>query len=389
MPKPYQIANDFLFLYNMTKIPLFMIHNDDEDAEAVDAIIRSGREWSSGRIISEFERGIAEYIGVRHCICFNSGGTALNALMMALGIRPHEQVHVPSFTFIATAFAPLYVGARSHFIDIEENRLGLDPAEVKKGLGKDTKAVMPIHHGGTPCKVEEILEAIDGTGIPLIEDAAEAFGATSRGRKVGTFGRASIFSFCQNKIFTTGEGGCAVTDDGELAERLRLIASYGRVTHGDYFNSDAPVDYIIPGNNWRLSSIQAALGMAQLKKVDRLIAMRRRVASTYGQELAGVKGIELPLEEDWSNVYQMYTVRLPDRRVRDGLISHLDRNGVACKVYFHPVHEYSVFKGDEHQSLPVTKRMSDRVLSLPIYPDMSDEDISYVSRSITTYLRGL
>ena len=119
----------------MTKIPLFMIHNDDEDAKAVDAIIRSGREWSSGRIISEFERGIAEYIGVKHCVCFNSGGTALNALMMALGIRPHEQVQVPSFTFIATAFAPLYVGASSRFIDIEEKRLGLDPAEVRKGLG--------------------------------------------------------------------------------------------------------------------------------------------------------------------------------------------------------------------------------------------------------------
>lgn len=367
---------------------MFKIYNDQQDVDAVTSVLESGRDWSSGKIISEFERGIADYIGAKHCVTFSSGGTALNATMHSLGIGNGDEVIVPTFTFIATAYTPLYTGARPVFADIEKNRLGLNPADVSKKMNKKTRAVIPIHHGGTPCLVEEIAEKLEGTGIDLIEDAAEAFGAKTKGVKVGNFGRASVFSFCQNKIFTTGEGGCVVTNDDEVAERLRLMCSYGRVTHGDYFNSDAPVDYVIPGSNWRLSSIQAALGLSQLNKVNRLIDMRRRVASKYLQELEGVEGIDTPEEGDWFNVYQMFTVRLKGRKSRDGLIDHLGKNGIACKVYFHPVHQYSVFKGCPANGLEVSEEMSGKVLSLPIYPSMADEDISYVCHTIRSYLKG-
>ncbi len=372
----------------MKKIPLFQIFNDQDDVDAVVKVISSGRDWSSGKVISDLEREIASYIGVKHCVTFSSGGTALNAVMLALGVGKGDDVMVPTFTFIATAYAPLYTGARPKFVDIERERLGLDPADVKRKLSPECKVAIPIHHGGAPCLVEEIAENLDGSGIDLIEDAAEAFGAKTNGRKVGTFGRASIFSFCQNKIFTTGEGGCVVTDDDDIADRLRLMCSYGRVASGDYFNSDAPVDYVMPGSNWRLSSLQAALGLSQLKKVDKLIAMRRKVADTYRQELDGVSGISLPTEDGYFDVHQMFTVRIKDKKTRDGLIDHLGKNGVACKVYFHPVHQYSVFKGCPANGLEVSEEMSGKVLSLPIYPSMTDEDISYVCQTIRSYLKG-
>jgi perosamine synthetase len=372
----------------MRKVPLFQIYNDQDDMDAIKAVITSGRDWSSGKVINIFEKEIASYIGVKHCVTFSSGGTALHALMLALNIGKGDDVLVPTFTFIATAYAPLYTGARPKFVDIEKERMGLDPADVKMKLSKGCKAVLPIHHGGMPCLVEEIGETVEGSGADLIEDAAEAFGAKSGSRKVGTFGRASIFSFCQNKIFTTGEGGCVVTDDDEIAERLRLMCSYGRVSKGDYFNSDAPVDYILPGSNWRLSSIQAALGLSQLKKVDRLIAMRRKVADSYCQELDGISSLTTPKEDGWFDVHQMFTVRLKNKKMRDGLIDHLGKNGVACKVYFHPVHQYSVFKDCPAEGLKVSQDLSGKVLSLPIYPSMSDEDISYVCQTIKSYLKG-
>jgi len=367
---------------------LFKIYNDKQDIDAVVSVLESGRDWSSGKIITDFEREIAKYIGVKHCVTFSSGGTALHATQQALGIGSGDEVIVPTFTFIATAYAPLYTGARPIFADIEKRRLGMDPSELAVKWSDSTKAVIPIHHGGTPCLVEEIAEELEGTGVDLIEDAAEAFGAKAGGVKVGTFGRASIFSFCQNKIFTTGEGGCVVTNDDDVADRLKLMCSYGRVSHGDYFNSDSPVDYIAPGSNWRLSSIQAALGLSQLKKVDRIIEMRRRVAKIYSQKLNGTKGVETPEEGDWFNVYQMYTVRLKNKKIRDGLIDHLGKNGVACKVYFHPVHNYSVFKGCPAKGLAVSQEMSEKVLSLPIYPSMTDDEISYVCQTIRSYLKG-
>ncbi|HUT28020.1 MAG TPA: DegT/DnrJ/EryC1/StrS family aminotransferase [Methanomassiliicoccales archaeon] len=372
----------------MKKVPLFQIFNDDDDVRAVTEVIRSGRDWSSGKIIGDLEREIASYVGTKHCVTFGSGGSALHSTMLALGIGKGDDVLVPSFTFIATAYAPLYTGAMPRFVDIERERMGLDPSDIKRKLTSETKAVLPIHHGGTPCLIEEIAEELDGTGVDLVEDAAEAFGSKTKGRKLGTFGRVSVFSFCQNKIFTTGEGGCVVTDDQEVADTLRLMCSYGRVSKGDYFNTDAPVDYVMPGSNWRLSSIQAALGLSQLKKVDRLIAMRRKVADAYCQELDGAKDIEAPVEGDWFDVHQMFTVRLKNKKLRDGLIDHLTKNGVACKVYFHLVHEYTVFKGCHAEGLEVSQDLSGKVLSLPIYPSMNDEDISYVCQTIKEYLRG-
>ena len=374
------------------KIPLFKIYWDEEDLNAVNEVIRSGMHWCVGKQIDELEKRICEYLGIKYCVTFNSGGSALHALMLAYGFKPRDEIIVPSFTFIATAYAPLYVGAKPVFADIEEETLGLDPEDVKEKITKRTKAVIPIHYGGTPCKIEELKEISKDYNLILIEDAAEAFGAKVKDRYVGTFGDAAIFSFCQNKIFTISEGGCVVTDDKKIYEKLKLLVSYGRVDGGDYFTSQSnDIDYITTGYNWRLSTILAALGVSQLKKIDKIIEMRRRNAKYLNKELEKYKELILPTEPyNYFAVYQMYTVRVKEGiKKRNLLVDFLSKKGISTKIYFNPVHKYTVFKKLKYFSinLPTTEKISSQVLTLPMYPSMEEEELNYIVTSIIEFFK--
>jgi len=362
------------------RIPLFRIYWDEEDLRAVEEVIKSGMRWCIGPAIEEFEEKIASYLGTDYCVTFNSGGSALHALMAAHNFGPGDEIIVPSFTFIATALAPLYTGAKPVFADIEDQTMGLDPDDVNERITPRTRAIIPIHYAGVPCRIDELREIADDHNLILIEDAAEAFGATYRGNYAGTIGDSAIFSFCQNKIFTTSEGGCAVTRDREVYEKLKLLSSYGRVDSGDYFNSSEKVDYIIPGYNWRLSSILAALGISQLEKVERLIEMRRKNARYLNRTLGKIEGILTPPEpEGCRHVYQMYTIQVTDGR-RDQLMKFLENRGISCKVYFDPAHRYTIF--NDNTELPVTEAVSERVLTLPMYPHMGVDELEYISSSI-------
>lgn len=374
------------------KIPLFKIYWDEKDITAIREVIQSGMHWCTGRQIEDFEKRICEYLGSRYCVAFNSGGSALHALMLAYGFEPGDEIIVPSFTFIATAYAPLYVGAKPVFADIEEETFGLDPEDVKEKITSKTKAILPIHYGGMPCKIRELREIAEDYNLILIEDVAEAFGARVNDKHVGTFGDAAILSFCQNKIFTTSEGGAVVTDDKKIYERLKLLVSYGRVTEGDYFTSGTGTDYVELGYNWRLSTILAALGIAQLEKVDKLIEMRRKNANLLNKTLKKINGIEV-LEEpkDYFAVYQLYTIRVSEgKETRDALMEYLARNGISTKVYFEPAHKYTIFRklGYSKIELPVTEKVSSQVLSLPMYPHMTKEELDYIITSIREFFRG-
>ncbi|ASJ11448.1 DegT/DnrJ/EryC1/StrS family aminotransferase [Thermococcus thioreducens] len=371
-------------------IPLFKIYWDEDDIKAVEEVIRSGMHWCIGRQIEEFEKGICEYLGTKHCVAFNSGGSALHALMLAYGFKPGDEIIVPSFTFIATAYAPLYIGAKPIFADIEEETLGLDPEDVKEKITPKTKAIIAVHYGGMPCKVRELKEIAEDYGLILIEDAAEAFGAKVGGRYVGTFGDSAIFSFCQNKIFTTSEGGAVVTENEEIHRRLKLLVSYGRVTEGNYFTSGARSDYVEIGYNWRLSTILAALGLSQLKKVDRLIEMRRKNAHFMNTTLKRVNGIKVMEEpRDYFAVYQLYTIRvLEGEKTRNKLMDYLAQKGISTKIYFEPVHKYTVFRnlGYSQLNLPVTESISSQVLTLPLYPHMTVKELEYVASSVKEFM---
>jgi perosamine synthetase len=364
-------------------VPLFKIFNDDDDVKAVADVIRSGMQWCIGPQIELFEREICDKVGSRYCVTFNSGGSALHALMLAHGIGPGDEVIVPSFTYIATAFAPMYVGAEPVFSDIESSTFGLDPADIEKRITSKTKAVIPIHYGGMPCQAFQLKEICERHKILLIEDAAEAFGAIKGDKMVGSIGDSAIFSFCHNKIFSTGEGGCAVTDNKSVYDKLRLIQSYGRIVQGDYFKNPSFVDYVSVGYNWRMSSINAALGLSQLAKVDKLIDMRRAVASEYGKRLSKIEGMTIPVTpEDSYHVHQLFTITVDEgKKVRDGLMKYLGSRGISSRVYFDPAHLYSVFNGN-HIELPNTRDISSKVLSLPMYPQMTREEIDAVADGV-------
>ena len=367
------------------RIPLFKIYWDTEDCDSVINTISSGSNWAIGPNNEKFEDEISRYFGKKYCATFNSGTSALHSTLIAYGIQRGDEVIVPSFTFIATANAPKFVGAKPVFADIEEETYGLNPDDVRKKITSKTKAIIPIHFGGCPCKIEELKEIADDNKLILIEDAAEAFGAKVKNTMIGTFGDSALLSFCQNKIITTGEGGAIVTDSRELFEKLKLIRSHGRLETCDYFSTSAVLDYVQIGYNFRLSSILASLGLSQMHKVNSIISMRQTAAAYYTKKLREIPGITpLSPPKDYHGVYQLFSIRV---KKRDALIKFLETKGIASKIYFPPIHFTSFYQKDcdKNCSLPVTEKVSAEILSLPFYPQITKDEMDYVVETIQVF----
>jgi len=372
------------------KIPLYKIYWDEEDVNNTVAAIKEGMFWAIGPNIGKFEKMVADYAGVEYAVALNSGTSALHAILLAYEIGQGDEVIVPSFTFVATANSALFTGAKPVFADIEEETYGLDTEDVKERITGKTKAIMPIHYGGLPCKASELKEIAEDHDLLLIEDAAESIGASIHGKKAGSFGNAAMFSFCGNKVITTGEGGMIVTGSQEACERLRLIRSHGRLDAGNYFASSRSMEYVVLGFNWRMSNITAALGVSQMTKLDKLIRMRRSNAEYLTEELANVHGLKTPsAPSGYYHIYQMFTVRAEKR---DALKNYLDGKGIMTKIYFEPVHLTDFYRkafNYKEGELPVTENLARQVLTLPMYPTLSQEDMDFVAKSITEFYDGL
>lgn len=343
--------------------------------------------WAEGPVIQEFEDRIADYIGTKYCITFNSGTSAQHAALLASGIKEGDEVIVPSFTFISTANSALFVGAKPVFADIDEETFGLDPNFVLENISSKTRAIMPVHYGGCPCKIQELREIADDYGLVLIEDAAEAFGAEINGRKIGSFGDASMLSFCQNKVITTGEGGALVTDSEEIYQKSKLIRSHGRADNTQYFSSTQASDYITLGYNFRMSSLTAALGVSQIQKVTEIIKMRREKAFYFTSRLKKEVGnnVRFPeIPESYFNVYQLYTI-FADKR--DELKDYLATRGIMTKIYFSPVHITNFYQNvlGYKCELPVTEEVAESVLTLPMHPCLTFEEIDCVVNEIKNF----
>ncbi len=374
------------------KIPLFKIYWDDEDIKMVTESIQRGMFWAVGPNIEKFEAMLSEYLGIKYCLAFNSGTSALHATLLAYGIGEGDEVIVPSFTFIATANCVKLVNAKPVFADIERTTYGLDPDDVRRKITSRTKAIIPVHYGGFTClKIRELKELAKEHNLVLIEDAAESFGAKLGGDKVGSFGDSAMFSLCQTKVFTTGEGGFLVTDSKDIYEKLKLIRSHGRAETANYFNSVEFMDYVTLGYNFRMSDMTAALGIAQLRKVDRLIAMRRNNSEYMTKALSGIKEIVIPnVPEELFHVYQEYAIKVKDGlKARDALRAHLTGKGIMTRISFAPVHLTHYYKNvlGYDTRLPVTEELSSQALTLPLYPTLTTEEIDSIAREIRSFFK--
>lgn len=361
-------------------IPLFEIDWTESDIEAVTDSIQRGGYWTKGPYVEAFEERLESYLGVDHALVTNSGTTALVAALRGLGVGKGDEVIAPSFTFIATANAVKLTGAKPIFAEIERETYGLDPADVENRITDNTAAILPVHCYGAPCKIHDLAAVAEEYDIALLEDAAEAFGAKADGHLLGTIGDAAALSFCQNKIFSTGEGGAVVTDDEGIARRVKLYRSHGRTTD-DYFDSASSGQYATLGTNIRMSDIAAALGCSQLNRVEELISGRRRAANQYGDRFSALDGVTPHRPpEGGTHVYQLYTVELAPYIDRGHVIETLSDRGISSKVYWDPpAHQTAHYRErDSGPELSVTDDIAGRVLSLPMHPNISEREVERV-----------
>ena len=372
------------------KIPLYKVDWDKEDVRTVTNVIKRGMEWAIGPEIEKFEQSLADYHDSKYCVVFNSGTSAGHAALLSLNLKPSSEIIVPSFTFIATANWPLMVGAKPIFSEIEEETLGMDPSYLDSIISKKTKVLMPIHYGGMPCKIIEIKKFAEQHKLTLIEDSAESIGSTIGNKKTGSFGDMSILSFAGNKVLPTGEGGAVIVNSKKIYEKLKLIRSHGRQINSNYFQTNEVPNYISLGYNWRMSSMTAALGISQLSKLDKLISKRKKNAQYLSSKLNKHSKVILPFNyKNHKSIFQLFSIRVIDN-LRDDLIEFLTSKGIMSKIFFEPVHLTQFYsKNKKKISLPTTEKISQQILTLPMYPSLTKHDMNFISDSIDEFMETL
>jgi perosamine synthetase len=336
---------------------------------------------SIGPYIERFEAAFAAYVGTAHAIGVSSGTGGLHLCMVAAGIGPGDEVITTPFSFVASANCILYERGRPVFVDIDEASLNLDPEQVASAVTERTRALLPVHVFGQPCAMDELLAIARARDLVVVEDACEAVGAEYRGRKVGAFGRAAVFAFYPNKQMTTGEGGIVTTDDDQWANVLRSLRNQGRDEMGTWLH------HIRLGYNYRLDELSAALGLAQIERIEELLAKRDAVAAAYAARLRTVAGVEplQPVPTTTRLSWFVYVVRLAPEIDRDALIARLAEAGVPARPYFASIHLQPFYRerfGYQEGDFPVTERVAASSLALPFHANLSEDQIDYVVREL-------
>jgi dTDP-4-amino-4,6-dideoxygalactose transaminase len=334
--------------------------------------------------VEEFESEFAGFCGAGHAIAVANGTAALHLGLLAVGCGPGDEVVVPSLNFVAAANTIKHTGAEPVFCDIAgPGELNLDPADVEAAVSEKTKAVIVLHYAGFPCDMAAIDEVAERHGLAIVEDAAHAPGASLGGRMCGTLGNVGCFSFFANKNLPVGEGGMLVTDDDELAAQLRLLRSHGMTTltwdrHRGHASS---YDVVLPGFNYRLDEVRAAVGTVQLRRLPDENAGRARVAARYREALDGQQGLIMPFGGDNPDrvpSHHLAVVLLPEGADRDAVRSSLNEGGIQTSVHYPPIHTFSAYRGEARRPLPRTDAVAERLLTLPLYGRMIDEQVDAV-----------
>lgn len=339
---------------------------------------------STGRFVTEFEKLFAQFCGVPHAISCNNGTAALHLALQALGVTVGDEVIIPTLTYIATANAVRYCGATPVLVDSEPRTMNIDPSRIEERITPRTKGIIPVHLYGHPADMQPITDIALRHRLFVLEDAAEAHGAHYRGIKTGALGTAATFSFFGNKIITTGEGGMITTADDELDRAMRLIRGQGMDPQRRYW-------FPIVGNNFRMTNIQAALGLAQTEQIELHLAKRRTIAQWYNHHLQPLCDmIELPIEESWAHhSFWIYTILLKEDAgiERDAFMAELGARGIETRPVFYPMHVMPPYR-EPDGSYPVAESLARRGVNLPTHGLLTEDDVAYIAESIAR-LRSL
>jgi perosamine synthetase len=339
---------------------------------------------SAGKYIGQFEDAFASYCGVKHAVATNNGTTALHLALVALDVQPGDEVIIPTVTYIATANAVRYCGATPVLSDVLPGSLNIDPHAIEAKIGPKTKGIIPVHLYGLPAEMDRINAIAAKHGLWVLEDAAEAHGAEFGEKKVGSLGRCGVFSFFGNKIVTTGEGGMVTTDDSELASRLRLFRGQGMDPNRRYW-------FPVVGFNYRMTNIEAAIGLAQMEGIEKSLAFRKKLAAWYNEDLGHLFGNDLVLPNEGLNsthAYWMYTVFLNSGNAerRDDVMRKLDAADIETRPVFYPMHMLPPYR--EFNAYPVADEWSQRGINLPTHEGLTRSDISRIADSLQHALSG-
>ena len=359
----------------MSFIPINRPILGEEEKAAVADVLSTGAltnaSYEGGKHVRAFEGKVASLLGAKHAVAVNSGTAALHSVLMALGVKPGDEVVVPSFTFVATSNVVLASGAKPVFVDTKKD-YNMDPKELKKAMTKKTKAVIPVHVFGYPADMDEIREVAAAKSVPVIEDAAESMGATYRGTQTGRLSLAGCFSMYASKVVTSGEGGAVSTDDDDLADKLRLVRNHGMVHHNDSRHL---------GFNYRLPEMGAAIASVQMDRLPKFLEARAKNAKYLTERVASLDGVSFTQASgDRTHVYYLYTLYL--RKNRDRILKALNDAGVGAAVYFRiPAHRTELYSrlGYGRKVLKNTEAASKHVLSLPVHPAVSESDLERVA----------
>jgi perosamine synthetase len=366
-------------------IPINLPKIGEEEIEAVVKVMRRGpltNALGAGPMVTQFEKNFAEFAGVKHAIAVNTGTAALHAAIVAAGVKQGDEVILPSFTFVATAEAVVMAGGKPVFADIDPETYHISPDEIEKNVTKKTKAIVPVDLYGLAVDITPIRKIAGEHDLAIVEDAAQAHGATYAGKPAGVFADAACWSLYASKNITTGEGGVVTTDSNEMAETLRLIR-----THGE----KAKYASLMLGCNYRMSEIQAAIGSVQLEKLPAFVTNRRENAKRFTKLLAASDRLKLPEEsEERQHSWYLYTVRFQNstESERNKIVEELRRKDIGAEVYYiNPVHLMPYYRESfGERRLPETEKASKQVFSLPIHPGVTEAQIDYIGKTLLQLL---
>lgn len=370
-------------------IPLSDVEGDDALVDAAAAAVRSGW-WSSGPRVLRLEEQLASFVRSPNVLAVANGTAALHLGLLALGIGEGDEVITPSLTFVAAANAIRHTGAVPVFCDVRgEDDLNLDPDDVRRAVTDRTKAILPLHYAGVPCDMDAMLDIAAAHDLHVVEDAAHAIGAEYGDRPCGTLGDVGCFSFFANKNLPIGEGGAIVSHDDEVAERLRLLRSHGMTTmtwdrHRGHASS---YDVVAVGFNYRLDEIRAALALVQLERLPETIARRSYLVTRYVELLHGVEGIRIAFAEHpraAASAHHLVVAVLPDRVEREHVRRALADRGIQTSVHYPPIHAFTAYADVRRRPLPRTEALTERIMTLPLYPALSDDQVDLVAETIVS-----